>query len=244
MYNLFISLAAGVVLALAITLFGYPVLAGVIPGLIAFVAAYVLLARRVSTRVQALSTAAQKELSVQPNNQRDRQQRVEKAIALLQQGLVYDKWQFLIGSEISAQIGMIKYLVNDLDEALTHLSKANARNYMAHAFLGALHFRRKDYPKMEASFEKAVASGKKEGLVWSTYAWCQQQLKDRDKSLKIMARAVEANPSDEKLKTSLTALQNDKKMKMKAYEPMWWQFGLEQPPQQQMGGRRVQFQRR
>jgi tetratricopeptide (TPR) repeat protein len=247
MYNLFISLALGVFVAVAIKLLNYPLLAGIIPGALVFFAAYIVLARRISTKVQVISSAAQKELSVQPNNQRERQARVEKAIALLETGLVYDKWQFLIGSEIHAQIGMIKYLVNDLDAALTHLSKANARNYMAHAFTGALFFRKKDYSKMETSFEKAVSSGKKEGLVWSTYAWCQQQLKEKDKALKIMARAVEANPSDEKLKGGLTALQNDKKLKMKPYEPMWWQFGLEQPPMQQMGGgpgRRVQFQRR
>ena len=59
-----------------------------------------------------------------------------------------------------------------------------------------------------------------------------------------MARTVEANPSEEKLKGGLTALQNDKKLKMKPYEPMWWQFGLENPPLQQMGGRQVRFERR
>ena len=41
----------------------------------------------------------------------------------------------------------------------------------------------------------------------------------------------------------LTALQNDKKLKMKPYEPMWWQFGLESPPMAMGNQRRVQFQR-
>jgi hypothetical protein len=59
-----------------------------------------------------------------------------------------------------------------------------------------------------------------------------------------MARSVEQNPSDERLKTALSALQNDKKLKMKPFEPMWWQFGLEQPPMEYSGQRRVQFQRR
>ena len=36
---------------------------------------------------------------------------------------------------------------------------------------------------------------------------------------------------------------NDKRVKMKAYEPMWWQFGLEAPVQM-MGGPRVRFMRR
>ena len=89
-----------------------------------------------------------------------------------------------------------------------------------------------------------MKAGKKEGLVWAVYAWCLQQTKERDKAIGVLGRAVAANPSDEKLKAALTALQNDKRMKMKPWEPMWWQFNLESPPQDFGGGRRVQFQRR
>ncbi|HYO74145.1 MAG TPA: tetratricopeptide repeat protein, partial [Archangium sp.] len=94
------------------------------------------------------------------------------------------------------------------------------------------------------SFETAVTAGKKEPLVWAVYAWCLVQNKEKDEALRVLGRGVEANPSDEKLKNSLSALQNDKKLKMKPYEPMWWQFGLEAPPPQMLGGgggRRVQF---
>ena len=67
-------------------------------------------------------------------------------------------------------------------------------------------------------------------------------------ALAVLARGAEANPADEKLKGSLVQLQNDKRLKMKPYEPLWWQFGLESPPPQMMGGggggRRVQFTRR
>ena len=80
--------------------------------------------------------------------------------------------------------------------------------------------------------------------MWATYAWCLLQLKQADKALSVMARAVAANPSDEKLKSGMQALQNDKNFKMKPYEPLWWQFGLENPPLPQPGGRQVRFQRR
>jgi tetratricopeptide (TPR) repeat protein len=245
MYNLFISIAVGIVVTLAIKLMGLELWKGLVPGVIAFLGAFIYLARRVSGKIQALSGAAQKELSAQPSNARERQQRVDKAIKLLEEGLVYDKWQFLVGAEIHAQIGMIKYMMKDLAGAQPHLNKAHARNYMAMAIRGALHYQRKELPQMEQAFEAAVKSGKKEGLVWAAYAWCLLQNKEKDKALKVLARAVETNPTDEKLKSNLTALQNDKKLKMKAYEPMWWQFGLEQPPlQTNPGGRRVQFQRR
>jgi tetratricopeptide (TPR) repeat protein len=245
MYNLILSFLAGLVVTLAVKLAGFSIWAGLVPGVLVFAGVFLLLGRRIATKVQALSALAQKELSVQPANARERTQRVEKAIKTLEEGLVYDRWQFLVGSEIHAQIGMIQYMVKDLEPALAHLKKANGRNYMAQAFLGALYFQKKEYGPMHTAFEAAVKSGRKEGLVWAAYAWCLMQLKDREKALSVMARAVEANPSDEKLKAGLGALQNDKKLKMKAYEPMWWQFGLEQPPLQAMqGGRRVQFQRR
>jgi hypothetical protein len=73
------------------------------------------------------------------------------------------------------------------------------------------------------------------------------QLKDKDSAQQVLARGVEASPTDEKLKSALTSLQNDKRLKMRAWEPMWWQFGLELPPMPVMGGgggRRVQYVRR
>lgn len=245
MYNLLISLGVGIAVALGVKFAGFSIWAGIIPGVLAFAATFVLLARRVAKRVQALMESVQKEFQGQPANQKEALQRVERAVKTLEQGLVYDKWQLMVGPELHAQIGMLQYMAKKLDEAKVHFAKASPRNYMAKAMEGALHYQRKDYPAMEASFEAAVKSGKKESLVWAAYAWCLLQLKEKDKALRVLARGVETNPSDEKLKSSLTQLQNDKRLKMKPYEPMWWQFGLEAPPMQPMGGggggRRVQF---
>lgn len=245
MYNLLIALGVGIALTLGVKLVGFSVWAGVPVGVIAFVATYIVLARRVAQRVQALMGTVQNDLQgSQPTSQKEAQARVERAIKTLERGLVYDKWQFLVGPEIHAQIGMLKYMVKDLDGAKTHFDKANPRNYMAKAMEGALHYQRKDFTDMKGAFEAAVKHGKKEALVWAVYAWCLLQNKEKDEALKVLARAVEANPTDEKLKASLTQLQNDKRLKMKPYEPGWWQFGLEAPPMQPMGGgggRRVQF---
>jgi predicted Zn-dependent protease len=104
---------------------------------------------------------------------------------------------------------------------------------------GAVLYQRKDFPGMEKAFEDAVKHGKKEGLMWAAYAWCLTQTKETEKAIKVLGRGVEANPSDDKLKKALAALQNDKRLKMSAWEPMWWQLGLEAPsaPQPQfMGG--------
>ncbi len=245
MYSLLISFAIATgVFAIFAALFSP--WAAIIPATLALVLANYLLARRVGKKIQELATEAQKEIQAASTStsKEMQKQRMDKGIKLLEQGFKYDKWQFLVGAEIHAQIGMIKYMTKDLEGAQTHFAKAHSRNYMARAMEGALFFQKKDFPKMEEAFEHAVKSGKKEALVWAVYAWCELQRKDKDKALKIMGRAVEANPSDDKLKAGLTALQNDKKLKMKAYEPLWWQFGLEAPPMELTGGRRVQFVRR
>lgn len=244
MYNVIISAVVGLVVAGVCRLFNLPWYACIVPAFLAFVGAFVLLARRTAKQVNAIMTLAQRELSVQATNPKQQRQMVEKAIAILKQALAFDKWQFLIASEVHAQVGMLRYMIKDFDEAQTHLTQANPRNPMAMAIQGALYYQRKDYSKMESSFEAAVKAGKKESLVWAAYAWCLLQLKEKEKALQVMSRAVETNPSDEKLKNGLIALQNDKKLKMKPYEPAWWQFGLETPPMQVMGGRRVQFDRR
>ena len=162
----------------------------------------------------------------------------------LEQGLQYDRWQIMVASQVHGQIGILHYMMKDYAAAEPHLAQASNRDPMAQAMRGALHYQRKEYGPMTEAFERAVKAGKKEGLVWAVYAWCLQQSKEREKAIAVLGRAVAANPSDEKLKAALTALQNDKRMKMKPWEPMWWQFNLEVPPQDFGGGRRVQFQRR
>ena len=150
----------------------------------------------------------------------------------------------MVASQVHGQIGILHYMMKDYAAAEPHLAQASKRDGMSQAMRGALYYQRKDYPKMTEAFERAVKAAKKESVIWAAYGWCLQQSKERDKAIAVLGRAVAANPNDEKLKASLTQLQNDKKMKMKAYEPMWWQFGLEQPPPELAGGRRVQFQRR
>ncbi|MBJ6765567.1 tetratricopeptide repeat protein [Myxococcaceae bacterium JPH2] len=243
MYNLILSLAVGLVVGVLVHLTGFSWWACLIPGIIAFFASFLLLARRVANRIQALMTVVQQDLQGQPSSQKEAQAKVDRAVKTLEQGLAYERWQFLVGPEIHAQIGMLKYMVKDMDGAKSHFDKASARNYMAKAMEGALHYQRKDTAAMKAAFEAAVKSGKKESIVWAVYAWCLLQQKDKDGAQQVLARGVEQNPSDEKLKSSLAQLQNDKRLKMKPYEPLWWQFGLEAPPVMPPmgGGRRVQF---
>jgi tetratricopeptide (TPR) repeat protein len=248
MLNLLYALVAGLVVSVLVKLFGFSLIAGIIPGTLVFLGVYVVLARRTFVKVQQIMEQVKKEFEAMPPNPKEQKVRAEKAIKLLEGALPLGKQQFLVESELHAQIGMIHHLFKNSDAALASFAKTQPRSYLARAMQAAIYFQRKDFDAMRRAFEDAVKHGKKDGMVWAAYAWCLQANKDVDGALKVLARSVAENPSDEKLKNALTALQNDKKLKMKAWEPAWWQFGLETPPMPQPqfvgGGRRGRLMRR
>ncbi len=233
MFNLLIALVAGLVVAALVKAAGFSLLAGIIPGTVVFLGIFIVLGRRSFMQLQAVVQAVQVELSSMTANKKEQQAKADKAIKLLEAALPLGRWQFLLEGEIHGQIGMIKHLFKDSDGALASFKKTGQRNYFAKAMQGAIYFQKKDFAAMKTAFEAAVKHGNKEGLMWAAYAWCLVQNKQNDDALKVLARAVAQNQSDEKLKKALSALQNDKRLKMAPWEPMWWQLGLESPPVQQ-----------
>lgn len=229
MLNLLISLAVGLAVGVAIrfgTEFGWA--AAIVPGLIAATAAYLLLARRTWKRLEAIFDAMQREVQAQ---------RIDKAIQTLERGFVLAPWQFLVAAQLHSNIGILHYLKRDFDAALPHLEKSFARNWIARGMLAVSRYRQRDLAGTREVFEGAVKAAKKEGVIWSVYAWVLEKEGQHEDAIAVLSRAVTANPSDEKLKGSLQALQNGKKLKLgKVYGEQWFQFHLEAPPPQFVGG--------
>jgi len=234
MYNLLLSLAAGAVVAVAIA-FGtsYGWVAAVFPALLVATALYVYVAFRIRKRLDAVNEVVQKELMAQ---------HVEKAVQALQGAFTLAPWQFLVGAQLHANIGMLRYLSNDLEGALPELeaglpsgwlARLVYRDWMTRAILAAARYRRRDLPGALALLEDAVKYGEKEGLAWSVYAWVLEKEGRHEEAIRVLGRAVTALPKDEKVKDSLQALQNGKKLKLwKLYDMQWFQFRLEAPPPQ------------
>jgi tetratricopeptide (TPR) repeat protein len=242
MYNILISIACGLVVAAGIrfgTNLGW--IASILPGVIALVAVYIVLARRTAKKLEAIFLAAQKDLQTQ---------KFDKAIQTLQAGFPLSRWQVLVASQLHAQLGWILYaLKQDSDAALPHLRKSFSGHWPARTMLGVVLYRKHDLTGMKEAFEKAVTGSKKEGLTWSTYAWCLEKEGRHEEAIAVLGRAAAANTTDEKLRASLQALQNGKKLKLgKLYGEQWFQFHLERIPPElagpARGGRRVVFQRR
>ncbi|HSM94063.1 MAG TPA: hypothetical protein VLT47_14390 [Anaeromyxobacteraceae bacterium] len=242
MYNLVISLAAGLAVGLAVALTTQlGAVAAIIPGLVVAVAAYLVLVRRSWKQLEAIFDGVQKELQAQ---------RVDKALQLLQSGFRLAPWQFLVASQLHSNIGILHFVKGNDEAALPHLEKSFTRNWIARAMLGVAKYRARDLAGMTRVLDEAVKVNKKEGLLWQVYAWILEKEGRHADAVSLLGRAVDANPADEKLKTSLQALQNDKKLKLgKLYAEQWFQFRLEAVPQNLMmpgyrPGRRAIFRPR
>lgn len=240
MYNLLIALGTTIV---GLLIFGFALgngqfrpAYGIVPGLMAGIGLYIYLARRSMNKAQELMLAAQAILSqAQPQgnkqpNPKIVQDTVDKAIALLKSGYVLGKWQFLIKQQLDGQIGQLLYMIKRYDVAEKYLKKSLKRNWIARAMLGAAYYKRKKFKKMGEVFEEAVTANKKESLLWNLYAYCLWKQNKREDAIKIINRALEHVPGDERTKANLKALQNNKKMKMRGWNMMWYQFHLDQPP--------------
>src|ERR1700740_2971693 len=109
MYNLLIAFAAGAVVTIAVRLAGLPMLASILPGVLVFIGAYILLARRIAEKLKALGNSAQKELQ-SISSPREQAPKVAKAVKILEQGLQFDRWQFMVASQVHGQIGILHYM--------------------------------------------------------------------------------------------------------------------------------------
>lgn len=237
MYNLLISLACGLVVTLIFGLiFGegaWAFLYGIVPGILVFMGAYLWLARRSLKQIQAIGEAAQKELEGR---------NIDRAIDVFKSGYPIGKWQFLVTPQLDAQIGTILFVSERYDEAERYLKSAvptnwtarAMKNWVASAMLGVLYYKKRKYDDMERVFEDAVIANKKEALLWNVYAYCLWKNKQRDKAIEVLNRAVQALEGNEQTQKNLTALQNNKKMKMRSWNQMWYQFRLDTPPVQRV----------
>jgi len=229
MINLALSIAAGIAVALAVRFgAGFGWAGAVLPGALALAVAYFLLARRSWRQLEALFGETQRELQAQ---------HFEKGIQVLERGFALAPWQFLVASQIHAQIGVLHYVLKRFDQALPHLEKSFSRHWIARGMLAVQRWRSKDLAGALKVFEDGVKANKKEGLLWCAYAWVLDREGRHDEAVKVLGRGAAANPTDEKLKSALQALQNDRKLKLgKLYGDQWFQFHLEQPPAQLFGG--------
>ena len=173
-------------------------------------------------KVSALFKSVEKDINTQ---------KFDAAIKKLEGGLSLAKWQFLIKKQIYAQLGIIYYLKRDNDQAKYYLQKGTLRNWVAATMLATIHFKSKDSDKMKKIMEKAIKYSKKEGFLYSLYAYYLTQLNEKNRAIEVLTRGSKKAVLDEKLQANLEALRNGKKIKMQNYGPLWMQLNISKIPQ-------------
>jgi len=221
MYNLLISFSASAVLGVLLTyLTGYYQW-GLFGGLALFFGLNYYLSKRIMKVFEKLMNDVGKDLS---------NQRFDKAIRRLKGAYRLARWQFFMESQLNSQVGTIYYLMQEFDNAFGYLQKGFNKHWVGMGMLAVLYMKKDDKENMVKTFEKAVKSSPKEGLLWSVYAYCMLKGGDREKAQEILSRGMAKIPDDDRLKANHSAIANKQRMKMKAYGEQWMQFYLEKTP--------------
>jgi tetratricopeptide (TPR) repeat protein len=219
MYNLLIAAGAAVAVLL-ILMFGFQLIwwGSALISLTVFLGVFLLFSRITMKKVSEAIETAGKDLQGQ---------RFEKAVRELKDALKYGKWQIYVEGQLNAQIGMIYYMKRDFSNAFPYLEKAFFKNWMAMAMLGICYMKRQKKDKMISTFEKALQWSSKEGLFWNLYAYCLVDCGETAKAKEALEKGLKKLPGDVHLKENLENLQQGRKMKMRHYGDVWYQFHLE-----------------
>ena len=234
MYNLIISLASGLVAGGIVTA-AWGLVAGSFPFFFVAIVVYILLARRIGKKIEAIVERATHEMQ---------QGRIDNAVRVLETAYAYNSWQFLVRAQMDAQIGGIYFLQRKFKEAEPYLRKAFSRQWNAQGMLAVILFKRHKLDEAIPVMEKAVKYGKKEALAWGLYAYMLDKAGKREDALAVLQRATKKIPDSEPIKTNILKLQNRERMKMKPFGDDWYQFQLENPSAKRFGQQPPGRQRR
>lgn len=219
MYNLLISAGSAVVVFLLLNLAaGLSWWLSLLIALLVMMGCFYVVSRIVMKRVMAIMETATKDLQAQ---------RVEKAIRELQSAFTYGRWQMYVTGQLNAQIGMIYYMKRDFSSAFPYLEKAFFKNWVAMGMLAITYMKRNKPDKMRETFDKTLQWSSKESLLWNLYAYCLAESGDPGKAREVLERGLKKLPGDEHIKGNLSLLGEGKKMKMRGFGDMWFQFHLE-----------------
>ena len=186
----------------------------------------IFLARRSFRQLEAIMQQGAGALQHAPPN-------FDHAIATMERGYRLAPYQLGIRTQVDTQIGMIYFLQKEPNRALPYLKRSLLLgHWMGGAMLGVIYYKKRDHAQMRKTFEVVCRRAKKQGLAWCLYAYLLVQIGDKEAALRILSDGEQAAKDDARVGEARLALQNDKRIKMKAFKEQWYQFQLERPPLQ------------
>ncbi len=229
MRNLLIALTVGAIGFSALFFPGFLRLGeAMVPAVFVMMLAYFLLARRTMKQFEAIVTGVGKKLQTPPP-------RFDQAIRTLEGAYPLASWQFGIKSQISSQIGTIYFLQKEFNKALPYLqtpAPALLGHWMPTAMLAVVQYKKKQHEQVKQTLKTVIKQGKKEALPWCFAAYLYTQVGEQAAAQATLVDGLKATKDDQRVKDALLAVQNNKKIKMRAFKEQWYQFHLERPPAQ------------
>lgn len=220
MINLLLGLGTALAMIVLSSLLSIRLWISVPLGVLAGVALFIWLGRKVQNELESIFSRAGELL---------KKQQFDKAIEAMKEGYRLAPRQFLVKGSIDGQIGVVQYLRKKNDEAEPLLASASMQHYIAKAMLGILQWKRGEKKKAKGTFDLALKTGKKESLLYAVYAYVLTEMGERDRAIEILNKGLGVCKGDERLITNRNLLQNGKALKMKVYGEQWYQFLLERP---------------
>jgi predicted Zn-dependent protease len=218
--NLLLGLGAAFGVTLVLKLLKISLWLGVPLGVVAGLALFIYLGRKVQAELEAIFNRAAELM---------KKQQFDPAIAVMKEGYKLAPKQFMVKGSIDGQIGVVQFLRKKNEEAEPLLRSASFQHYIAKAMLAILQWKRGEKKNAKETFQMALKSGKKESLLYSVYAYVLNEMNEREKAVAILNQGLKVCQNDERLLVNRNQLQNNKPMKMKVYGDQWYQFMLERP---------------
>jgi len=220
MLNLLLSTAFAVAGFFLGTSFGGGWSVGIIPALLFFIASWIVLARRVSKKMELIMTLAGKEFEAG---------RVDNGKRLIDTARPLGRWQFFLESQIDAQLGAIEYMQRNFKAARPLLQKGFKRTWQPQGMLAAIDLRDGNKDK---ALERVLGSkkhGKKDPVMWGLICYIAIQSNKKDQALDYINEAltVKQLASSAPLLQLRSSIQNGKAKKFKwakAFGQPWLQY--------------------
>ncbi len=181
---------------------------GILPFFLFFVAAWIVLSRRVSKKMESIMLLAGKEFEAN---------RIDNGKRLIHSARPLGRWQFFLESQIDSQLGSIEYMQRNFKAARPLLEKGFKRTWQPQGMLAAIDLRN---GKKERAIERIIAvkkHGKKDPVMWGLACYACLQANDTDRALSLINEALEVKQLEQStpLLQLRQALQNGKGKKFK-----------------------------
>ncbi|MGA1869233.1 MAG: hypothetical protein ACMUJM_11900 [bacterium] len=212
MINILASVGIGLGIFYFASSMGLPLYVSLIIALLCTGISFVIFAKIILKKITSILEFSQKELS---------KNRMDQAISMIKTGYKYKHYHPFISSQLNSHLGQIYYCKRDIKNAESYLKKGISTEYLSQCMLGFIYSKRGEYEKMNKTFKTTLRTNAKESFVWSIYAYCLDRAGKRDEAIVLLNKAQKKLPQDERIKKNLRALQNNQKLKMKAYKDLW-----------------------